>query len=395
MKNIFFIFMTIFLKEKSLLRFSLLSLIGFALSMAIILISIGIMDGFLISLKNGLNKSEGDIFIYHDTGFFHESEVIDKLKENNITNLRYSSYIQTEGFVVSSGETKGVEIRGIENNAFDMLDLKKYDLSGKQILIGNKLANMLKLEVGDELTIALAEGNKNLSMLPLLLNFRILGFFSNNIYEKELRTIYILKDSLQSILNVNDKINVISINSNSYSDSKIEKLITKISSFLPKEFNVKSYWDRYSVLLEAVKTEKFLIAFILQLIVIVACFNILAFVLFINESCSKPLFLFRALGFNQTNYFKLMLSILLAFWALASCISYGLVYLFSYILSNFSILNLPGDIYFLNEIDLILSYPDYIMVFSLSLLWLIIISIRSIYKFKKRPILAHLRKEFA
>ena len=59
----------IFLSEKSSMQFSICIIIGMAFSIAVILCTVGIMDGFVSSLKGNLRKATGDILAYSSEGF--------------------------------------------------------------------------------------------------------------------------------------------------------------------------------------------------------------------------------------------------------------------------------------------------------------------------------------
>ena len=72
---------------------------------------------------------------------------------------------------------------------------------------------------------------------------------------------------------------------------KILKFIDKSRKVLGPQFFLGPYWEEFQPLLEAVKHEKFIITLILQLVVIISIFNVVAFIFFVNEKKSKEIFL--------------------------------------------------------------------------------------------------------
>ena len=135
----------LFLSDKGTRRFAIGVIFGFAFSIAVILGNIGIMDGFESSLRIGLKKSNGDLTIHSRYGFFDfESYLKHELEIANINT--YSSIVQTEGFIIKNEISKGVMIKGIEEDSFKKvtgLDLK---LKDNDVILGVELAKFLKVK---------------------------------------------------------------------------------------------------------------------------------------------------------------------------------------------------------------------------------------------------------
>ena len=132
-----------------------------------------------------------------------------------------------------------------------------------------------------------------------------------------------------------------------------------------------------------------------QLVVLISVFNVLAFIIFLNEKKSQEIFLLRALGLNQKKILGIWLTIISGVWFLSCSLSVILVYFFNYLLTHVSIFKVPGDIYHLARLNILLTNMDYILVFGLALVWLLIVFAFGYIRLRKRPILEGLRKEFA
>ena len=198
----------IFFTEKTIKRFIIGVVAGLAFSISVILATIGIMDGFEYSLKKGLKQSIGDLYFYSSRGPFKFDEKI----KNTLGDLEYTSFLQTEGFVVKGEISKGVLVKGINPITFEKITSEKIDLNEGEVAIGLQLANIFELSVGDDLLLALSKGNSEMKGLPDLKSFRVGQIFFHGIYEKDLRIIYMKKAVLQKLINVGDKINVVTLN---------------------------------------------------------------------------------------------------------------------------------------------------------------------------------------
>ncbi|PIK14921.1 FtsX-like permease family protein [Halobacteriovorax sp. JY17] len=394
----------LFLSDKGTRRFAVGVIFGFAFSIAVILGNIGIMDGFESSLRIGLKKSNGDLTIHSRYGFFDfESYLKHELEIANINT--FSSIVQTEGFIIKNEVSKGVMIKGIEESSYKKvtgLDLK---LKNDEVILGSELAKFLKVSIGDPIVLAFANGNSQVSGLPSLKRYHVSGFVEHGIYQRDLRTLYIKKSVLQKDLDVENRVNLISLNISDNQDEflsnpvdyslKIEKVIDGFKGSIGRSYIVKPYWKEFSTLITAVKEEKFFISIILQIIVVISIFNVLAFVVFLNEKRSRELFLFKALGMSQKKVRQGWMYLMSIIWIASCFLAAAFVQVFNWGLVNLPYFKLPGDVYTLGSLSINLDLFDYSIVFFISYLWLFLISWFALLVMSKKSVLTGLRKEFA
>lgn len=394
----------LFLRDKGTRRFALAVTAGFAFSMSVILGNIGIMDGFEGALRLGLKKSSGDLTIYARHGFFQFENYLKH--ELELENLEvHTPMIQTEGFIIKDESSKGVLIKGIERESFEKVTGLHLGLQESQVVLGSELASFLRVEKGDFIVLALANGNDQVSGLPALKRYEVSGVIEHGIYQRDLRTLYMSLNELQRDLKVESKVNLIAANiskdsNDFYSDPltyslKVDELKEKLKEKLGRGYRIRAYWHDFTTLITAVKEEKFFISIILQIIVVISIFNVLAFVVFLNEKRSKELFLFKALGMSQKDIKNGWIQLMSAIWIGACALSIGLVSLFNLGLKYLPMFKLPGDVYTLGEISIKLDLLDYGLVFFISYVWLILISWFALYSMSKKSVLSGLRKEFS
>lgn len=374
-----------------------------AFSISVILATIGIMDGFDKTLKSGLRRSVGDMFFYSSNGFFKIDDDLKKiLKDKDVVD--FSPLVQTEGFVLFESQSKGVLIKGVNPETFSKVTDLKISIEDQGVVVGKELARQLDLKIGDEIVLAFANGNKRFKGLPGLKRLKVSKVIEHGIYQKDLRIVYVKLSLLQKALNLKERVNVVTLKIPEkrlkvfgIEDQQEGMMFFKeeLEDTLGDSFYSRVYWQEYSSLIEAVKIEKVMIGLILQLVVIISVFNVLAFVIFLNEKRSKEIFLIKALGLSQNRVVKIWSSLIIIGWILSCGLSMVLVELFNWALMNLSILKLPGDIYHLGRLQISLETNDYLFVFLLALLWLLAISGILLWRLKKRPILEGLRREFA
>ncbi len=379
-------------------------LFGLGFSISVILATIGIMDGFESTLKIGLKKSMGDLSIHSRKGFFKPvDEFATTFKKLQIE--QYSSYVKSEGFVIHNEASKAVQVNGVNPSSFSEVSGINLKFDKESIAIGSELAEQFSLKVGDEVVLALPNGNEEFSSLPLLRRFKVGQIVTHGIYLKDLRIIYIDRAMLQDAMSLGPRVNIISINipkdyvkrlkdSGEYTEV-VRSFQRSLESELDIDYLVRPFWQEYAGLIEAVKVEKAMIGIILQIIVIIAIFNVLAFIIFINEQRSREIFLFKALGMSQKSLMRVWLMLGVMLWVLSCLMSMVFVALIDYALQNFSFLQLPGEIYTLGRLHIALDFVDYAIVFGGALIWLLLVSGIAFIKMKKGSIIGGLRKEFA
>lgn len=396
----FKLFLTLFLDNPTTIKFAVGVLAGMAFSIAVILSTMGIMDGFDRSLKQGLKRSVGDVGMHSRYGFFTLNEDLRRKFDENEIQI-FSALVQTESFLIYNEESRGVLVKGVDETYAEVVGIP-LALKAGEVAIGSEIAKINQINKGDEVVLAFAKGNVSLKSMPALERFRVAEVIKHGIYQKDSRLVYVRLDEVQRILELNRKVNMISFNVPNSKNGTEPVNIERIEKFLPhlrQEFGnnyfFKPYWREFAPLIQAVKAEKVMISLILQMVVVISIFNILAFIIFINEKKSKELFLFKALGLSRKALSDLWMKLVLLMWGLSCVLSLVFVQIFKFALLKLSIFELPSEIYYMPRIELFLSWKDYLFVFALTLVWVLIITYYLLRRLKQKSLLEGLRQEFA
>lgn len=396
--NNFRIFLTLFL-DSTTKKFLVGVWVGLGFSIAVILSTVGIMDGFERALRQGLKKSSGDVTMQSRYGFFAVNDQIKaELAESNIT--KFSPLVQTESFMIFNDESRGVVVKAISSDYGKIVDLP-LDIPADSVIIGSEIARINKVSVGDEIVLAFGTGGAEYKNMPALHRFKVDSIVSHGVFQKDARMVYIRLDEIQAIQRLSNRVNMIAFNvarnpKNAGDDLKdIEEKLTDLRLRFEPDFYFKPYWREFASLIEAVKTEKFMISLILQLIVVISVFNVLAFIYFINEKKSKELFLFKALGMSKKSMNNLWIQLVFLLWVASCVLAAVFVQLFRFMLLHIPFFKLPVEVYHMPRIDLFLGWPDYALIFALALVWMLLITYYLLRKLKNKSLLEGLRQEFA
>lgn len=397
----FKLFLTLFLDSPGTIKFAIGVLAGMAFSIAVILSTMGMMDGFDRALKTGLKKSTGEIVMNSRVGNFFKltPELEGKFSSQHI--VRYAPFVQSESFLIFNDESRGVLVRGIEDSYSEVVQMP-LSVNEDEVAIGSEIAKIHDIKPGDEIVLTFARGNSGVKSMPSLERFKVSRIVNHGVYQKDSRIVYLRLNRLQQILALGTYINMISMNLPVSKETERKDDLERIENALPglrstfgSDFYFKPYWREFSSLIEAVKVEKFMISLILQMVVVISIFNILAFIIFINEKKSKELFLFKALGLSKKAMADLWLQLVLLMWVLSCLLSMVFVQIFKFLLLHLSLFELPSEIYYMPRIELYLTPGDYAFVFTLALVWIMIITYYLLRRLKQKSLLEGLRQEFA
>lgn len=383
----------IFFDQAATWRLMAFSIAGYAFSLAVILSTLGLMDGFESTLKQGLRLAAGDAILTHRQGFFELSgEVLEEMQAQGVRSV--AGVVQSEAFALSDGKSQGVLARAVDAAEFKIVTGMTFDLPHEGIVVGQTLAQDWQLEAGDTVTLVLARGVEG--ELPQFVPLQVSSIVRHGIHEKDARLVYVAKTRLQEALGLGEKINVALLNFGpAFTDvHELEDKIGELGDAMGNPWVLKPAWQEFAGLLEAVEVEKTSIAIVLQLIVLVAVFNVAAFLVTLQARKIREFFLLRAFGLPRGRFFAFASVLLIAMWA-TSCIgALILVKIFNWLLANASWLQVPGDIYVLTQLQVLLSLKDYVWVFGLALVWMAILGGFAARKIRSQSLLAGLRQEF-
>ena len=370
------------------LKFALGVVIGMAFSMAVILSTMGLMDGFENALKEGLKKSQGDISLSQEGNFFSwEGEIQKTLAEQGVSEI--SPVVKSHAFLLTKDSTQGVLVQGISPLAFYRVTGLKINLEQGGIVIGKELAKKFYLSKGDNVALVYAVGES-----VVVRRYIVSDVVHHGFYQKDLRQVFLPLEDMQEALNLKKQINKISFNlpSNNNDWDAIRLFAVKLADLLGPEFTTSPYWEEYSVLFKAVKEQKVVIAFMLGLIVIVSIFNILAFVIFLGEKYAREIFLFCVLGMSRLRLGIAWPGIIVFLWGVSCLLSVVFVKIFDGILGYWTLFQLPKEIYYFGRLRLHLESEHYMLIFFLILAWLMIISLGIVWRYRKHSLLKGLRR---
>lgn len=283
---------------------SLVSTLGIALGVAVLITVLSVMNGFDKELKTRILG-----MMPHVIAIGSQPQLADWEKGlETLTQMpgvhAVSAYIETAGMMSTPGRTQFVQVVGLDadrRNAYYYLN--EHMIEGAlttltpgefHIVLGAQLARNLGVFVGDFVTIAVPETTLTpAGLVPRFKRFQVSGIFKVD-YEYDASFGYINLNDAQKLLRFGDNVSGLSIKLDDIYAAPQDAYTFRHR--LPEDWRVYDWTVLNGTFFQAVKMEKTMMFVILTLIIAVAAFNILSMLVMVVTDKQSDIAILRTMG---------------------------------------------------------------------------------------------------
>ncbi len=283
---------------------TLLAIIGLSIGISSLIVVTSVMNGFEKELEDRILGVIPHSVISSDEPIDDYENLINQVKKDaNI--LEASTYINTQGIISSSYDTRGVSLIGIDPlKEKNMSIIPDYMLVGdlndlnenNTIIIGSLLAAQIGVYIGDEVNITTSDIRTSLiGSYPRSVNLEVVGIFELKTEIDQYLTL-ISHSTSQKIKNLKaNQTTGIRLKTNNLFTADIitENIINNLDS---NNLTYSSWKNTHGTLFEAIKFEKLLISLMLFLIIAVASILVLSTVVMTVKSKEREIGILLTLG---------------------------------------------------------------------------------------------------
>jgi lipoprotein-releasing system permease protein len=284
---------------------ALISMIGIALGVAVLITVLSVMNGFDYEIHKHLFNISNQVSISSINGSINNWPAISK-KIERVTNLVNSApNIMAQGMLANDGLAQGVMVSGVlpeKETNISIIDKKM--LSGNMnalkagefnIVLGSNLANELHLKVGDKVTLFIPKATISpIGVIPRFKRFNVVGIFNigESSYDSGISLINLV--DAQTLFQFGNSVSHIRIKVNDlYAAPQVANDIAKI---LPENFLVTDWTQQYGTYFKAISMEKNMMFIILLFIIAVAAFNLVSSLVMTVNDKQSDIAILRTLG---------------------------------------------------------------------------------------------------
>ncbi len=382
---------------------TLISIIGVMLGVAVLIIVISVMSGFDKQLREKILGFNAHLRITSAHSTLRNYPPIASMVATNNQVKGVAPFIVGPVLMETqpdsgSSQVAAPYIRGIDPIAEATVSILPtsiiaghYDVSGKGILVGSELAQMLKLEVNDVVAIhsprnlqKMRDSNRknknqdNREDLFLPDDYVVRGIFDVGYFEYNSSVILCSLANAQDLYDLNDSVHgLLVMLKDPYSANAVRD---ELEPLLGRNFTIKTWNEENSSILNALIVEKNVMFYILFFIMIVAAFGITSALITFVVQKTREIGLLKALGATRLQILWLFLSQSILVGVLGVLAGFGLGMLaltyrnqFLHVMNRVTGFELfPASVYNFQELPALIMPRDIAVICGVSLLFCIV-----------------------
>lgn len=378
-----------YVRSKSGNRFvsliSLISMLGIAIAVAVLIIVLSVVNGFERELKDRLLSMSGHASIEGpDRRLSNWQHFVDVADANPMVAAS-APFVDGQGMLIVAQKLSGAGLRGIEPRLEDRVsgvasvmtdgELSSLAPGSFNIVLGSELAAHLGATRGDKVTVTLAEGIVTpAGIIPRSKRFTVSGIYRVGMYEFDRRLAFIHIDDARRLFRLRDDVSGVRL---SVTDLFRAPEIVRAVALDAGGGVLVSDWTRQHVnFFRSIQITKSILFVILLLVVAVAAFNIVSTLVMVVKDKQSDIAILRTLGAQPGEILRIFITQgtvigvtgTLAGVALGVLLTVNLETIVSFFEASFGVKFLAADVYFISDLPADLRWADVARVSGIALL---------------------------
>jgi lipoprotein-releasing system permease protein len=300
---------------------SAVSMIGIALAVAVLIVVLSVMNGFEYELQRRILGMVSDASI---TGYEEPladwQQVRDQVLQRDDVEAA-APYVEGQAMAQAGETLAGVTVRGIDpeletqvstiSSVMTSGSLDELTPGSFRIVIGQQLATLLGVEVGDKVVLVLAEAWVTVAGLaPRVRSFTVGGIFDAGMYEYDRGLVFTSFDDAARLFRTGGQATGLRLaipdlyNSREVAMDAAQALANERSGKL----SVEDWTRLHSTFFRSIQLQKTMMFVILSLVIAVAAFNIVSTLMMVVRDKRGDIAILRSFGTTQRSVMALFAS---------------------------------------------------------------------------------------
>ncbi|WP_067568283.1 lipoprotein-releasing ABC transporter permease subunit LolE [Candidatus Hoaglandella endobia] len=282
---------------------SIISIIGIALGVAVLFIGLSAMNGFEREFNNRILAVVPHGEIEPVKLPFTDWQTVMKRIDHVPGIIAAVPYLNFTGLVECYNKLQAIQVRGIPSQEIRLSALSRYirnnalqlfHAGNKQIIVGNGVANTIKVKPGDWLTIMIPNSDMHMKLLqPKRIRLQVSGILALNGQLDHNIALVPLADAQQYLQRYEDvdgiAIKVVDVfNAN--------KLVRDAGEVTNAYVKIRSWIGTYGYMYRDIQMIRTIMYLAMVLVICVACFNIMSTLVMAVKDKSVDIAILRTLG---------------------------------------------------------------------------------------------------
>ncbi len=354
---------------------SLISMLGIAIAVAVLIVVLSVVNGFERELKDRLLAMTGHVSIEGPDRRLGDWSGFAAAAGADARVSASAPFVEGQALLIAGERLSGAGLRGIEPELEDRVsgiagvmtagDLGSLAAGEYNIVIGVELQRELGVGLGDKVTVTLAEGRVTpLGVIPRSKRFTVRGIYRVGMYEFDRRLAFIHLDDARRLYRLGDDVSGLRL---SVSDVFLAPEIVRDVALAGGGGVLVSDWTRRHVnFFRSIQITKSILFVILLLVIAVAAFNIVSTLVMVVKDKQSDIAILRTIGARPASILRIFVtqgSVIGVVGTVAGLLAgvlltVNLENVLGFLEASLGIKFLAADVYFISDLPADLRWAD-------------------------------------
>jgi lipoprotein-releasing system permease protein len=364
---------------------SAISMLGIAIAVGVLIVVLSVVNGFERELRERSLAMSAHATIEDASGRLDDWRHRVEQARENVAVSGAAPYVDGQALLVLRQQLSGAELRGIDPELEDEVSgvanvmtagtLDSLQPGSFGIVLGIELAQALGAEVGDLVTVTLAEGRVTpAGVMPRTKRFKVGGIYRVGMYEFDRRLAFVNLEDAQRLYRRGDSVSGVRI---AVTDIyRAPEIVREVALDAGGGVLVSDWTRRHINFFRSIQITKSILFVILLLVVAVAAFNIVSTLVMVVKDKQADIAILRTVGARPGSILRIFItqgSIIgvlgtVAGVLLGVILTLNLESIVGFLESTFGIKFLAADVYFISDLPAELRVPDVVRIAGIALL---------------------------
>jgi len=386
-----------YLRSRNRNRFAsfiaLISVVGIAMSVAILIVVLSVMNGFEYEVRNRILNVLAHGSITGMSGRLDNWQELTSIAADNAKVTGSAPFVGGQAMLVSTDGVAGIELRGIDpiaeqtaSGAAGMVvqgSLDTLQSRSWRIVLGQALAERLNVTLGDTVVLMSPEGSVTpAGVLPRLRRFEVSGVFYAGMYEYDRSLAYVHLEDAARILRLGDAVSGMSFAVRE--PLQAQAAVREVAQAFGGGVYISDWTRQHANFFRSIQLTRSIIFIILLMVVAVAAFNIVSTLVMVVRDKHAEIAILRSMGASATTVLGMFVTegVLIGLIGTLAGVAAGVLLAWNIgsivgsIEAMLQIQFVAPDVYFISELPSRLLWGD---VFRVGIVAFLLVVVATIY----------------
>jgi lipoprotein-releasing system permease protein len=296
---------------------SLISVIGIALGMTVLVTVLSVMNGFQREVRTRMLSAVAHVQISGVDDKLSDWEKVAAIAKAHPNVQALAPYVNAQGLLTSGSQVRGTYLRGIvpemeclvDDLAISMRQGKLESLKSGEfsVILGDALARALNVSVGEKVVLVAPQGQVTpAGILPRLRQFTVVGTFRVGHHEIDSGLALTHIEDAQRLYRMGDHISGVRLKLDDLFQA--QRVARELSPLLPANTMVTDWTRVNATYFRAVDIEKRMMSLLLFFIIAIAAFNLVSSLFMVVKEKQADIAILRTLGASPGGVMKIFMT---------------------------------------------------------------------------------------